>query len=136
MALAAQIYIYRAKFSPVPAATKPVTMLIADFANGTGDPVFDGTIEPMLSIAMEGAPFITRHMIRKADKAFDDFAGSGTDMGLIRDVLDLHSASSAAILSHFGLDGARGSRMVEGGGASAARGSGGSHARGRVHRRA
>ena len=39
--------------------------------------------------AAEGAPFIARHMIRKADKAFDDFAGTGTDMGLIRAVLGL-----------------------------------------------
>ena len=39
--------------------------------------------------AAEGAPFIARHMIRKADKAFDDFAGTGTDQGLIRKVLGL-----------------------------------------------
>lgn len=39
--------------------------------------------------AAEGAPFIARHMIRKADKAFDDFAGSGADMEQIRKVLGL-----------------------------------------------
>ncbi len=39
--------------------------------------------------AAEGAPFIARHMIRKADKAFDDFAATGADMGLIREVLGL-----------------------------------------------
>jgi sugar phosphate isomerase/epimerase len=39
--------------------------------------------------AAEGAPFIARHMIRKAEKAFDDFAGSGVDRGLIREVLGL-----------------------------------------------
>ena len=39
--------------------------------------------------AAEGAPFIARHMIRKADKAFDDFAGTGADMGLVRQVLGL-----------------------------------------------
>ena len=39
--------------------------------------------------AAEGAPFIARHMIRKADKAFDDFAGTGADQALIRDVLGL-----------------------------------------------
>ncbi|MFC3174102.1 sugar phosphate isomerase/epimerase family protein [Novosphingobium bradum] len=42
--------------------------------------------------AAEGAPFIARHMIRKADKAFDDFAGTGTDMALVREVLGLDSA--------------------------------------------
>jgi sugar phosphate isomerase/epimerase len=39
--------------------------------------------------AAEGAPFIARHMIRKADKAFDDFAGSGADKALIARVLGL-----------------------------------------------
>jgi sugar phosphate isomerase/epimerase len=39
--------------------------------------------------AAEGAPFIARHMIRKADKAFDDFAATGADMGLVRQVLGL-----------------------------------------------
>ena len=34
--------------------------------------------------AAEGAPFIARHMIRKADKAFDDFAGGGADMAMVR----------------------------------------------------
>jgi len=40
--------------------------------------------------AAEGAPFIARHMIRKADKAFDDFAGTGADMELVRKVLGLN----------------------------------------------
>ena len=35
--------------------------------------------------AAEGAPFIARHMIRRAEGAFDDFAGTGADdEGLIR----------------------------------------------------
>jgi eukaryotic-like serine/threonine-protein kinase len=48
------------KFSPQPVAPHaPVTLLIADFDNKTGDAVFDGTLEPMLGIALEGAPFIS-----------------------------------------------------------------------------
>ncbi|HEX7875594.1 MAG TPA: sugar phosphate isomerase/epimerase family protein, partial [Sphingobium sp.] len=39
--------------------------------------------------AAEGAPFIARHMIRKAEKAFDDFAGTGADRDFIRTVLGL-----------------------------------------------
>lgn len=39
--------------------------------------------------AAEGAPFIARHMIRKADKAFDDFAGGAADRGFLREVLGL-----------------------------------------------
>jgi sugar phosphate isomerase/epimerase len=39
--------------------------------------------------AEEGAPFITSHIIHAADRAFDDFADSGTDEGLNRKVLGL-----------------------------------------------
>ena len=39
--------------------------------------------------AAEGAPFIADHMIRKAEKAFDDFAGAGPDAARNRRVLGL-----------------------------------------------
>ncbi len=39
--------------------------------------------------AAEGAPFIARHMIRKADRAFDDFAGGTADKTMLRQVLGL-----------------------------------------------
>lgn len=39
--------------------------------------------------AREGAPFIESHMIRKTDKAFDDFAGSGADEQANRQSLGL-----------------------------------------------
>ncbi|RJG53239.1 sugar phosphate isomerase/epimerase [Sphingobium terrigena] len=41
--------------------------------------------------AAEGAPFIARHMIRKAEKAFDDFAGTGADEAAIRAALGLNA---------------------------------------------
>ena len=41
--------------------------------------------------AAEGAPFISRHMIRKAERVFDDFAGTGADKALLEDVLGLNS---------------------------------------------
>ncbi len=37
--------------------------------------------------AAEGAPFIARHIIRKADKAFDDFAATDVDEALIGHIL-------------------------------------------------
>ncbi len=37
----------------------PVSLLLTDFNNTTGDPVFDGTLEPMLEIALEGASFVS-----------------------------------------------------------------------------
>jgi tetratricopeptide (TPR) repeat protein/predicted Ser/Thr protein kinase len=36
----------------------PVSVLVADFKNTTGDSVFDGTLEPAFSLTLEGAPFI------------------------------------------------------------------------------
>ncbi len=42
-----------------PPPTKVLPILVADFENSTGDPVFSGTLEQMFSIAMEGAPFIS-----------------------------------------------------------------------------
>ncbi|UAL12623.1 sugar phosphate isomerase/epimerase family protein [Caulobacter segnis] len=39
--------------------------------------------------AREGAPFIRDHIIRVTDKAFDDFAGSGSDAGRNRRLLGL-----------------------------------------------
>jgi sugar phosphate isomerase/epimerase len=39
--------------------------------------------------AKEGAAFISKHIIRVADRAFDDFAGAGTDAGFNRKVLGL-----------------------------------------------
>jgi tetratricopeptide (TPR) repeat protein len=42
-----------------PAATHaPLSVLVADFTNHTGDPIFDGTLEPMFNVALEGASFI------------------------------------------------------------------------------
>jgi tetratricopeptide (TPR) repeat protein len=46
---------------PRPASTAahgPISVLVADFTNHTGDPVFDGTLEPMFNVALEGASFI------------------------------------------------------------------------------
>ncbi len=37
----------------------PVSLLIANFDNTTGDPIFDGTLEQTFGIGIEGAPFVT-----------------------------------------------------------------------------
>ncbi len=59
MVIAGGLY-FRSKISALPPGPHaPVTLLIADFDNETGDSVFDGTLEPMLGIALEGAPFIS-----------------------------------------------------------------------------
>jgi eukaryotic-like serine/threonine-protein kinase len=40
---------------------EPVSVLIADLSNRTGDPVFDGTLEEALGVGLEGAAFITNY---------------------------------------------------------------------------
>jgi eukaryotic-like serine/threonine-protein kinase len=45
--------------APPPAPHEPVSVVIADFQNATGDPAFDQTLEPMLKLALEDAGFIT-----------------------------------------------------------------------------
>jgi eukaryotic-like serine/threonine-protein kinase len=48
--------------SSIPAAPHdPVTVVIADFQNGTGDPTFDHTLELSLKRALEGAGFISAY---------------------------------------------------------------------------
>src|SRR5579863_1913198 len=42
-------------------AHQPVSVLVADFTNHTGDPIFDGTLEPMFNVALEGASFINAY---------------------------------------------------------------------------
>jgi tetratricopeptide (TPR) repeat protein/predicted Ser/Thr protein kinase len=39
-------------------AHTPVSVLVADFRNNTGDSLFDDTLEPMFNVALEGASFV------------------------------------------------------------------------------
>ncbi len=47
---------------------KPITILVTDFDNKTGEDVFDNTLEPALSVAMEGASFISSYSRSQAHK--------------------------------------------------------------------
>src|SRR6516225_9619801 len=56
-------------YNPKPkAAHTPVTVLVADFTNHTGDPIFDDTLEPMFNVALEGASFINAYSRGEARK--------------------------------------------------------------------
>ena len=46
--------------------------------------------------AREGAPFIARHIIETAERAFDDFAKSGTDREANRRMLGLGNGKASA----------------------------------------
>lgn len=57
-AVAGWFVMQRRAIPPRPAG-KPVKVLVADFANNTGDPLLDRTLEPILGVALEGASFVT-----------------------------------------------------------------------------
>jgi hypothetical protein len=53
--------------SAVVEAIEPISVLIADFDNQTGDALFDGTLEQALNIGLEGATFITAYRRTSAE---------------------------------------------------------------------
>jgi serine/threonine protein kinase/tetratricopeptide (TPR) repeat protein len=50
-----------ARTPPPPAEPAPLSVLIADFENHTGDPVFDGSLEQPLAVGIEAASFINAY---------------------------------------------------------------------------
>lgn len=56
-AFAAGVFWYF-KSTPVAALTEKDTIVLADFANNTGDPVFDGTLKQGLAVQLEQSPFL------------------------------------------------------------------------------
>lgn len=89
LAVMAAVGITRWLRGPQAAAPAPhaaIKVLLADFQNQTGDPVFDGTMESSFTLAMEGAPFISAYsraqahkileQIKPGDAVLDDSAAS------------------------------------------------------------
>ena len=54
----------------------PVSILIADFDNQTGDPLFDGSLEQALQIGIEGAPFVSGYQRGIAKKVAAELQGT------------------------------------------------------------
>jgi tetratricopeptide (TPR) repeat protein/predicted Ser/Thr protein kinase len=69
---------------------QPVTVLVADFVNHTGDPVLDDTLEPMINVAMEGASFVNAYSRGDARKLAKKLANP-------TDKLDEQSARLVAV---------------------------------------
>jgi len=61
VALTFSVYLIVQEEPVAPEAMDPVSILVADFDNQTGDPVFDGSLEQALTIGLESAPFITAY---------------------------------------------------------------------------
>jgi serine/threonine protein kinase/tetratricopeptide (TPR) repeat protein len=59
--IAGGIYFYRlGRFRPAPPAlTERDTILLGDFINTTGDPVFDGTLKQALTVQLQQSPYIS-----------------------------------------------------------------------------
>ena len=53
---------------PIPQQPPPMSVLIADFENTTGDTAFDGALEEAMGIALEGASFINAYPRRDAQR--------------------------------------------------------------------
>ena len=62
LALTTSLYVnFRLVKEQPTAPQQAVSILVADFENTTGDTLFDGSLEPALTIGMEGAPFISAY---------------------------------------------------------------------------
>lgn len=66
--------------APTQAQHAPVSVLVADFQNGTSDPVFDGTLEPSFNLALEGASFINAFSRGDAHKAAAELKPGSSSM--------------------------------------------------------
>ena len=60
------LFVLRGKVSIPEVQKERISVLLADFGNSTGDPDFDGALEPILGISLEGAPFISIYERGKA----------------------------------------------------------------------
>ena len=57
---------------PIKAQPKPISVLVADFDNKTGDPVFEGALEQAFGIGLEGASFIKMYDRGQARKLVNE----------------------------------------------------------------
>jgi serine/threonine protein kinase/Flp pilus assembly protein TadD len=70
LALISASWWYALRWTSIPEKPhEPLSILIADFQNRTGDPGFDGTLEPALGLSVEGASFITAYSRDQARNA-------------------------------------------------------------------
>ena len=90
IAAAGAIRWLRGPQSAAPSSHPALKVLLADFQNQTGDPVFDGTMESSFTLAMEGAPFISAYNRGQARKTLAQIKPGAT-------VLDDAAASLVAV---------------------------------------
>jgi tetratricopeptide (TPR) repeat protein len=60
LVIASASVFFSSRFMKVPVGKRvPTTVLVADFTNQTGNTIFDGTLEPIFNLALEGASLIS-----------------------------------------------------------------------------
>jgi serine/threonine protein kinase/tetratricopeptide (TPR) repeat protein len=60
------LFTRRSSVSPQASGPKTISVLVANFENKTGDPIFDGVLERTLDISLAGAPFISLYSRKEA----------------------------------------------------------------------
>ncbi len=82
-----------------PKLTDKDTIVLADFSNTTGDPVFDGTLRQGLSVQLEQSPFLSRvsdERVQKTLGLMEQPADARLTPGLAREICE--RIASAAVL--------------------------------------
>jgi serine/threonine protein kinase/tetratricopeptide (TPR) repeat protein len=72
-------FVLRPAQGPLLSARAPISVLVADFQNHTGDPAFDGALEQSMGISLESAPYITVYKHPRAHAVADKLAPSPAD---------------------------------------------------------
>jgi serine/threonine protein kinase/tetratricopeptide (TPR) repeat protein len=101
----------------------PIAILVADAANGTGEPVFDGMLEQALTLAVEGASFVSAYQrpaalrIARQLDAGDRLEPSAARLVAVREgikmvvVSSIESQGSGYALSARGIDPSSGTEL-------------------------
>ena len=92
--VAAYLYLHRA-----PKLTEKDTIVLADFANTTGDPVFDGTLRQGLAVQLEQSPFlsiVSEERIQQTLRLMGQPAGARLAPEVAREICE--RTASAAVL--------------------------------------
>ena len=97
--LAAGYFYFHRAFHGTPKLTDKDTIVLADFVNTTGDPVFDGTLRQGLAIQLEQSPFlslVSEGRIQKALRLMGQPADARLTLKLGREICE--RTASAAVL--------------------------------------
>jgi tetratricopeptide (TPR) repeat protein len=90
---------------PLP-APKPVTVLVGDFNNKTGEQVLDGTLEPLFTAAMETAPFISAYPRARAHRLAGQVKAGATVLnGEVARLVALREGVNVVLLGAIGKSG-------------------------------